>query len=118
MLKMEKYIEQINIVGDKRKYLTAIIVPSFKDVEAWAKEKGLKFANHAELAALPEVHQLIQESVDKINGQLAKYESIKKFHVADLEFSQDNDMMTPTMKVKRKVVNKHFAQAIERMYEA
>jgi len=117
MLKMERYIEQINIIGDKRKYLTAIIVPAFADVEAWAKEKGLKFSNHAELVQLPEVRALIQEGVDRVNGLLAKYETIKKFHLADVEFNQENNMLTPTMKVKRKIVNKHFAQNIEAMYE-
>ncbi len=117
MLKMDRYVEQLNVIGDRRKYLTAVIVPAFPEVEAWARQKGLKFANRTELVALPEARALIQQSVDKVNGELAKYESIKKFHLSDTEFTQDNGMLTPTLKVKRKEVNKYFAQQIERMYE-
>jgi len=117
MLKMDRYVEQVNVIGDRRKYLTAIIVPAFTEVEAWAKQKGLKFANRAELVKLAEINELIKLSVDKVNAELAKYESIKKFHLSDLEFTQENGMLTPTLKVKRKVVNKHFAAQIEGMYE-
>ncbi|MHA1569984.1 MAG: AMP-dependent synthetase/ligase, partial [Alphaproteobacteria bacterium] len=63
------------------------------------------------------VKELVQKSVDKVNAELAKYETIKKFHLAPVEFTQENDMLTPTLKVKRKIVNKHFAKNIEGMYE-
>ena len=117
LLKMDRLIEQVNVIGDRRKFLTAIIVPAFKDLEAWAREKGLKFENRAELVKLPEVVQLLQDAVDRANKELAKYESIKKFIISDIEFTQDNDMLTPTLKVKRKIVNKFFAKQIEHMYE-
>lgn len=117
MLKMDRFVEQVNIIGDKRKYLTAVIVPAFPELEGWAKGKGLKFADRAELVNLAEVQKLIWESIEKVNGELAKYETIKKFHISSQEFSQENDMLTPTLKVKRKNVNKHFAKDIEQMYE-
>jgi long-chain acyl-CoA synthetase len=117
LLKMDRYIEQVNIIGDRRRYLTAIIVPNLAEVEKWAQAKGLKFVERPELVKLPEVKQLLQESVEKVNRQLAKYESIKKFYVTDVVFSQENDMLTPTMKVKRKKVNARFAKEIEAMYE-
>jgi long-chain acyl-CoA synthetase len=117
MLKMDKYIDQVNIVGDRRKYLTAIIVPAHEELSAWAKQKGLKFDGDAELVALPEVRALVQKGLDKVNVVLAKYETIKKFHLSPLAFTQENDMITPTMKVKRKKVNVYFAKQIEAMYE-
>ena len=118
MMKLQPYIEQVNVIGDKRKFLTAIIVPSFPMVKKWAKEKGLSFADHNELVALPAVKELITKDVEKVNAELAKFETIKKFHLANVEFTQENDMMTPTMKVRRKIVNKYFAKEIEGLYES
>jgi long-chain acyl-CoA synthetase len=117
MLKMDRCVEQVNVIGDRRRYLTAIIVPAIPEVCKWAEGKGLKFADDAELVRLPEVVQLVKEAVDKVNAQLAKYETIKKFHLTHVAFTQDNDMLTPTMKVKRKKVNAFFAKEIEGMYE-
>ncbi len=117
VLKLDRYIEQVNIVGDRRKYLTAIIVPVFDEVSSWATDKGLKFTDHEELVQLPEVKDLIAKSINKINADLAKYETIKKFHLSPLAFTHENDMLTPTMKVKRKKVNVFFAKEVEAMYE-
>jgi len=117
MLKMDRYIEQVNVIGDRRRYLTAIVVPNLAEVEKWAQAKGLKHAEPPDLVKLPEVKQLLQESIEKVNRQLAKYETIKKFHLTHVVFSQENDMLTPTLKVKRKKVNAFFAQEIEAMYE-
>jgi long-chain acyl-CoA synthetase len=117
MLKLDRYIEQINIVGDRRPYLTAIIVPALPEVEKLAQAKGLKYTDHAELVKLPEVKQLIAQAIEKVNTELAKYETIKKFHLTAEPFTQENDMLTPTMKVKRKKVNAAFAKQIEAMYE-
>lgn len=116
MMKMEKYIDQVNIVGDKRKYLTAVIVPAFPELKEYAKQKGIGFESNAELVANVEIHKLIEEGVKRVNSELAKYETIKKFILSDVEFTQENGMMTPTLKVKRKVVNKYFAGKIDGMY--
>jgi len=117
MLKMERFIEQVNIIGDRRRYLTASIVPDFAELEKWAREKGLQYAGRKELVKLPEVHKLIEDAIKKNNSELAKYETIKKFHLTDIQFSQENDMLTPTLKVKRKKVNAYYAKEIEAMYE-
>jgi len=116
MMKMDKYIEQVNVVGDRRKFLSAVIVPSFEEVGNWAREQGISFKDNKELVANPKVVELIQKGVDAMNNQLAKYETIKKFILAEEEFTQQNNMLTPTLKVKRKVVNKQFAEQIERLY--
>jgi len=117
MLKMDRFIEQVNVIGDRRKYLTAIVVPNFGELQSWAAEKNIKYSDRRELVGRPEVRELIGAAIEKVNNELARYESIKKFHISDMEFSQDNDMLTPTLKVKRKVVNNYFARDIEAMYE-
>ena len=116
-LKMNRYIEQVNVVGDRRKYLTAIIVPAYDELERWAREKGIKYGEIAELVALPEIHDLISGALEETNRTLAKYETIKKFYLSPIPFTQENDMLTPTMKVKRKMVNLRFAKEVEAMYE-
>ena len=116
MMKMSRFIEQANVVGDRRKFLTAVIVPAFEEVRAWAESEGIKTKDNKALVAHPRVVALMQGEMDKINSQLARYESIKKFVLVDIEFTQENDMLTPSLKVKRKVVNAKFSKQIEQLY--
>ncbi|MDP8225595.1 MAG: long-chain fatty acid--CoA ligase [Candidatus Lernaella stagnicola] len=117
MLKLDRFIEQVNIVGDRRKYLTAIIAPAFPELEDFARDKGLTYTSNEELVALPAVRELMQQAIDRVNQELAKYETIKKFYISPVVFTQENNMITPTMKVKRKKVTVFFAKEIEAMYE-
>lgn len=116
ILKMEKYIEQVNVVGDRRKYLVAVIVPSFEDLKNYAKNNQISFDSMDDLVENEKIYSLIETAVKNVNNKLAKYETIKKFVVSDIEFSQENGMLTPTMKVKRKIVNQHFADKIDGLY--
>ncbi|MDP8257258.1 MAG: long-chain fatty acid--CoA ligase [Candidatus Alcyoniella australis] len=116
LLLMEKSIEQVNIVGDARKYLTAVIVPDFTEIDRWSKEQHLRFTSREETVKHPAVISLIAEAVDRVNGNLVKFETIKKFVLSSSEFSQENNMLTPTQKVRRKEVNQHFRDEIEQMY--
>jgi long-chain acyl-CoA synthetase len=116
LLKMSRYIEQVNVIGDRRKFLTAVIAPAFDALAAWAKEQRIAFRDPKDLAKVPEVIELIQREVDQVNEQLAKFEAIKKFVLSDIPFTPGNDLLTPTLKVRRKAVNARFAKEIERMY--
>ena len=116
MLKMNKFIEQVCLIGDRRKFISAIIVPDFAALESWAKEQGIEFSNREELVKNPKVLELYQKVIDEVNSKLAKYETIKKFVLSPIEFSQENKMLTPTLKVRRKVVMRTFAKEIESMY--
>ena len=116
LFKLSRFIEQINVVGDRRKFLTAVIAPAFEELEAWARENKVPFRERKDLVAKPEVIELIQREVDQANGQLARFETIKKFVLADVPFTPDNDMLTPSLKVRRKAVNTRFAREIERLY--
>ncbi|HDH97320.1 MAG TPA: long-chain fatty acid--CoA ligase, partial [Proteobacteria bacterium] len=116
MLKMNKFIEQVCLIGDRRKFISAIVVPNFEALEAWAKQQGIEFSNREELVRNPKVVELYSRAIDEVNSKLAKYETIKKFVLSPIEFTQENKMLTPTLKVRRKVVMQKFANEIESMY--
>ncbi|MDP8222053.1 MAG: long-chain fatty acid--CoA ligase [Candidatus Lernaella stagnicola] len=112
----EQYLERVVMIGDDRKFLTALVCPNFERVRDWAAGKDLAFESNAELAAHPDVRALMQESVDRVNASLARYEQIKKFAVMDHEFSEATGELTPTMKVKRRIVDKLYKSIIDGMY--
>ena len=98
------FIDQAAVIGDQRNYVTALIVPSFPVLEAWARDRGLSWSSHEELVTRPEVLRLYQERIDAHNARLARYEQIKKFTLLPKEFSVAAGEMTPTMKTRRKQV--------------
>jgi long-chain acyl-CoA synthetase len=111
-----KYIEQAMVIGDRRKYCTAVVVPAFESLEKWAQERKISYANTRDLAKMPEVKDLIKKDIDGINNHLASYETVKEFVLADASFSIETGELTPSLKVKRKVVLEKFADQIEEMY--
>jgi long-chain acyl-CoA synthetase len=116
LLKLNRFIEQVCIIGDKRKYLTALIVASFPELEGFAEANGVPTDDRGKLLEHPRIQQLFQEAVDEANAQLARYESIKRFTVLPVEFGQETGELTPTLKVKRKVVGIKYKEQIDRMY--
>jgi long-chain acyl-CoA synthetase len=115
-LKASPYILNAVVVGDRRKFIAALIVPNFASVEAKAREIGLEFSSPAELAAHPWVHQLLSEEVQRLTPGLAQYESIKRFAVLDRDFTFDSGELTYTLKLKRRIVEQQFASVIEDLY--
>jgi long-chain acyl-CoA synthetase len=111
-----KYIEQAVVIGDKRKFCTAVVVPAFESLEKWAQQKNIAYANTRDLAKLPEVKALIKKDIEEVNNNLASYETVKEFVLADASFSIETGELTPSLKVKRKVVLEKFADKIEEMY--
>ncbi len=111
------FIEQLAIIGDQKKYLVALIVPNFPEVAKWAKSKNITESDPAKLIKNPEVLKKYTEIVDELNKPLGRVEQIKKFTLIDRAFSQETGELTPTLKVKRKVVLAHFNDAIEEMYQ-
>jgi long-chain acyl-CoA synthetase len=104
------------LVGDKYKFIAALIVPNFPNVEAAARQQGRTFASVAELAADPWVHDLIGGEVAKVNAKLAQYETIKRFAVLDHDFTFDGGQLTYTLKLKRRVIDERYAKVIEGLY--
>ncbi len=110
-----KYINQIAVIGDKRKYLTALVTLDQENVTAYAKEKGISFTRFDELLKNDEIHKLIESEIAEKNKKLAKHETIKKFTIVP-EFTIDNKMITPTMKVKKNIVFEIYKNEIDAMY--
>jgi len=115
-LKSSRFILNAAVVGDRRKFVAALVVPHFANVEARARELGRHFASHAELAADPWVHQLIGEEIQRLTAHLAQYETIKRFAVLDEDFTFENGELTHTLKLKRRVIEQRYHDAIERLY--
>jgi long-chain acyl-CoA synthetase len=115
-LKTSPYILNAMVVGDKRKFIAALIVPNAATVAARAADQGIKFASHAELAAHPWVHALIDSEVKRLTVHLAQYETIKRFALLPEDFTFDNGSLTFTLKLKRRVVEQQYASVIESLY--
>ncbi|HHM02640.1 MAG TPA: hypothetical protein ENJ15_06465 [Caldithrix abyssi] len=112
-----KYIEQFVMIGDRRKFCSAVIVASEENLGKWAEAKGLSYKTLEDLNNLPGVKELIQAEIDRLSAGLASYETIKKFVLARELFSIENGTLTPSLKVKRKVVEEMYADEIEALYK-
>jgi long-chain acyl-CoA synthetase len=115
-LKTSPYILNAMVVGDKRKFIVALLVPNPATVTAKAADQGIKFASHAELAAHPWVHALIDSEIKRLTIHLAQYETIKRFALLPEDFTFDNGSLTFTLKLKRRVVEQQCASVIESLY--
>jgi long-chain acyl-CoA synthetase len=104
------------LVGDAHKFIAALIVPNFANVEAAAREQSRKFASHEQIAADPWVHELIGREVAQVNSKLAQYETIKRFALLDHDFTFDGGQLTYTLKLKRRVIAERYAKIIEGLY--
>jgi long-chain acyl-CoA synthetase len=116
-LKTNPYVEQLVMVGDRRKFVALLVVPALGPIEAWAKERGLGFADRSELLAMPEVHGLVERELLEGLDDLASYERPKKIALLEEEFTIENGTLTPTQKVKRRVVQERFKHVIDAFYE-
>ena len=112
------YISQVLVYGDGRKYATALITLDPEAIEGWAKEQGLSYSSLEELAGSQEVHDLIEGFVTQSNEQLERWETIKKFEILPSELSVEEGEVTPSMKVRRKTVEKKYADLLNSMYDA
>ena len=115
-LKTSPYILNAAVVGDKRRFIAALIVPNFTSVEAHARNNGITFASPAELAAHPWVHELIAAEIARLTTNLAQYETIKRFALLDHDFTFDGGELTYTLKLKRRVIEQRYAEIIAGLY--
>jgi len=113
----DHYIEQIAVVGDGRRYIGALIMPSFEALEAWASEKRIAFADRAELLRNSKVVEFLRERIQRQSGGLASFERIKRFHLLENGFSLKAGEITPTLKIKRKVIQERYKEIIDRLYQ-
>jgi long-chain acyl-CoA synthetase len=112
-----KYINQVFVIGDRRKYLSALVTLDEDNVRAWADARGIAYRTMDDLTTNDQVQTLIEAEVAAKNAQFARYETIKKVTLVP-EFTIANGLITPTLKVKKNVVAERYAEAIDRMYPA
>ena len=117
MLLVDKFIEQVSVIADQRKFVAALIVPEFSALEEWAKENHIEFKDREELCENKRVNEMMRERIETLQQRLASYEKIKRFTLLPHHFSMESGELTNTLKLKRSVVNSRYHDAIEKMYE-
>lgn len=115
-LKISFLVGNVAVVGDRHKFASALIMPNFPALEAWAKEHGVDSASRATLVADPEIRAEYQSIVDRVNSTLANFETIKRFRLVVEEWSLDSGELTPSMKLRRRVIHQKYAVEIAEFY--
>ncbi len=115
-LKFSPYITDAVVIGDKRPYLTVIIMIDQENVEKFAQDNDVPFSNYASLTRSAQVQELIQGEIDRVNRKFARVEQIKKFFLLETQLTAEDEELTPTMKLKRKLVQRKYEPQIEAMY--
>ena len=115
-LKFSPFITDAVVIGDKRPYLVALIMIDHENVERYAQDHAIPFSNFASLCRRPEVQELIQAEIEQVNKAFARVEQVKKFRLIEQKLTAEDEELTPTMKLKRKLVNEKYKDLIESMY--
>lgn len=115
-LKFSPYISDTVVIGDRRPYLTCLVMIDQENVEKFAQDNNIPFTNYASLCRSPEVQALIWQEIEKVNRDFARVETIKRFRLIEQQLTAEDEELTPTMKLKRKYVNEKYKDLIESMY--
>ncbi len=115
-LKGSRFIEQVCIIGERRKYLSSLVVPAFEELKLWAQKKGVVFRDNKELIQDAAVLGLYEKEIEKISDRFARVEKIKKFKLLAVGWSQQTHELTPTLKIKRSVIEEKYRGLINEMY--
>ncbi len=115
-LKFSPYITDAVVIGDRRPYLVVIVMIDQENVEKYAQDRDIPFSNYTSLTRAPEVQQLVQAEIDRVNKKFARVEQVKKFFLLETQLGAEDEELTPTMKLKRKLVEKKYADRIEALY--
>ena len=116
-LLVDLFIEQLAIIADQRKFVSALIVPNFAALEEYAKDNDIEFSSPEDLCHNKRIIKMMEERIDTLQQQLANYEKVKKFVLLPKPFTMESGELTNTLKIKRRVLNKNYAAEIESMYE-
>ena len=115
-LKASRFIGQAVVIGDRKKFLSALIVPDFETLRPWARAQGIEFGDDAQLVRAQPVRELIGREIAPVNEKLARYERIQTWEIVPAEFTLEGGELTPTQKVKRRVINTKYKDLIDGMY--
>ena len=117
LLLVDKFVEQVAVIADQRKFVSALIVPSYLEIEDWARNNGVKFESHEDLCENPKVRAMMKERIDTLQQTLSHYEQIKRFTLLQKPFTMENGELTNTLKLRRPQVSKNYKELIDKMYE-
>jgi long-chain acyl-CoA synthetase len=117
-LKFSPYVSDAVVIGDKRPYLTCLVMIDHENVEKYAQDRDIPFTNYASLCRAPEIRELIGREIEQVNANFARVETIKKFFLIERQLTPEDEELTPTMKLKRSFVNRRYAAEIDAMYRA
>lgn len=112
----DKYIDQVAVIGDQRKYVTAIIIPAFEALKEYAAQKQIQYRSLEELITNSKIQELIQERINHLQQNFARFEQIKKFTLLPRAFSMEAGELTNTLKIRRPIINQRYKNEIEAMY--
>jgi long-chain acyl-CoA synthetase len=113
---VDKYVDQIAIIADQRKFVSALIIPVYSLLEEYARAHGIAFEGREDLCRNPQIHDMMAERIDTLQQQLAHYEQIKRFTLLPHAFSMERGELTNTLKIKRRVLNENYKAQIDAMY--
>ena len=117
-LNNDRFISQAMAIGNKRKFISALIVPDWQEVEIYFKQNNIKLEEHEKMIKNPVLLKIIQDRInDKINPNLHEFEQIRKFAILPQEFSQEKEELTATLKLRRHIIEKHYQKTIDCMYD-
>ena len=116
-LLVDKYIDQIAIIADQRKFVSALIIPVYSLLEEYAREHGIAFQGREDLCRNKQIHDMLMERIDTLQQQLAHYEQVKRFTLLPHSFSLERGELTNTLKIKRRVLNENYKKEIDEMYK-
>ena len=114
---VDKYVDQIAIIADQRKFVSALIIPVYPLLEEYAREHHIAFNSREDLCQNEQIHQMMMERIDTLQQQLAHYEQIKRFTLLPHAFSMERGELTNTLKIKRRILNENYKAQIDKMYE-
>lgn len=114
---VDKYIDQVAIIADQRKFVSALIIPVYGMLEEYARAHNIAFENREQLCANPQIYAMMKERIDTLQQQLAHYEQVKRFTLLPHHFSMEKGELTNTLKIRRRVLNENYKAEIDKMYE-
>ena len=114
---VDKYVDQIAIIADQRKFVSALIIPVYPLLEEYAREHNIPFQSREDLCQNQRIHNMMMDRIDTLQQQLAHYEQIKRFTLLPHGFSMERGELTNTLKIKRRVLNENYKKEIDKMYE-
>jgi len=116
IFKSDKFIANAMVYGDRKSYITALLVPNFDNLERYARMKKLSYLNHCDLIRQPRVIDLIRRRIDRLQSEMPSFQKVKRFTLISRDFTSEEGEVTPTMKIRRKVITEHFKHVLEGMY--